>query len=209
MNSALPEKFTLVLGGGGAKGYAHLGVLQALEEMGKKPSLIVGTSMGALMGFLYCTGNPLSTIISEVEKITRLAFFRLAVFSPWSGMWLFSLKGLEKKLRSATGDPLLEELPIPLCTIAVEAHTGKKHIFRRGNAVDAVLASIAVPGYFRPLKSKGIFWVDGGLVEPLPVESAREVGGEFIVAVDVWSRRSQPVYPPPRPFSLLSAYTYA
>ncbi|MHA2610839.1 MAG: patatin-like phospholipase family protein [bacterium JZ-2024 1] len=209
MHSGFPDKFTLVLGGGGAKGYAHLGVLQALEEYGRKPALVVGTSMGALIGFLYCTGNPLSTIIAEVEKINRIAFFRLAGFSPWSGMWLFSLKGLERRLRGATGDPLLENLPIKLCTVAVEAHTGKKHIFRRGNAVDAVLASIAVPGYFRPLKKDGIFWVDGGLVEPLPVESARELGSAFIVAVDVWSRRTAPTYPPSRPFTLFSSFTYS
>ncbi len=205
----IPEPFTLVLGGGGAKGYAHLGVLKALEEKKHKPSLVVGTSMGALVGFLYCTGIPLERIIEGMERISKWTFFWLSEFSPWSLMWLFSLGPLEEKLRKETGDPRFEDLPIRLAVVAVEAHTGRKHIFREGNVVDGVLASIAVPGYFRPLKRNGKFWVDGGLIEPLPILSARELGKAFIVAVDVWSRRDTPLYSLHRPYNLFTAAAYS
>lgn len=179
-----PVKIGLVLGGGAARGFAHIGVIKALEAQGIVPDVIVGTSAGAVVGSLYASG--LSGF--DLQK-TALEIEENQV-SDWSLPDRGVLKGeaLQNFVNKAVGNRLLEKLPRDFAVVATDLKSGDPVLFRTGNTGMAVRASAAVPGVFQPVAIAGHEYVDGGLVSPIPVRFARKLGANFVIAVDISSR---------------------
>ncbi|MDO8250655.1 MAG: patatin-like phospholipase family protein [Rhodoferax sp.] len=180
-----PLKVGLVLGGGAARGFAHIGVIQVLEEAGVRPSLVVGTSAGSLVAAFYAsgkTGAQLQQVAETMEEAT-FADWTLPIFS--RGM----LRGeaLARYVSTQVNGRLIESMPLPLGIVATDLNSGQGMLFQRGDTATAVRASSAVPALFQPVKILGREYVDGGLVSPVPVRYARQMGAEVIIAVDISS----------------------
>ena len=174
----------LVLGGGGARGFAHVGVIQALEENGIKPTMVVGTSVGSLIGSLYASGYT-PTDLEQLALTTtdsQLTDFTLSNQGFVEGIKLKNF--INEKVHGQT----IEDFPIAFAAIAAEKHTLKKAVFTTGNAGLAVQASCSVPTIFiapRIPEKVGKKYVDGGVVSLVPVDSARDLGADIVIAVDV------------------------
>ncbi len=178
-------KIGLVLGGGAARGFAHIGVIQVLEEAGIRPSLVVGTSAGSLVAAFYAsgkTGTQLQQVAETMEEAT-FADWTLPIFS--RGM----LRGeaLSRYVSTQVHGRLIESMPMPLGIVATDLNNGQGVLFQRGDIATAVRASSAVPALFQPVRISGRDYVDGGLVSPVPVRYARQMGAELIIAVDISS----------------------
>ncbi len=174
-----PARFALVLSGGGLRGFAHLGVLRALQRLGAEPDLIVGSSVGAVIGGLYASGTAL-------DAVERLAL--APEMDPWSS-WFVSPQsrsaGLGVFMRGALAQRRMEDFPRRFAAVATARDSGIACAFGRGDAVCAILASSALPGALAPMAIDGREYVDGGLSQPLPVRLARMLGAQHVVAVDV------------------------
>ena len=180
-----PLRIGLVLGGGAARGFAHVGVIQVLEEAGIHPSLVVGTSAGSLVAAFYAsgkTGAQLQQLADTMEEAT-FADWTLPIFS--RGM----LRGeaLARYVSVQVNGRMIESMPLPLGIVATDLNSGQGVLFQRGDTATAVRASSAVPALFQPVKIAGREYVDGGLVSPVPVRYARQMGAELIIAVDISS----------------------
>lgn len=178
-------KVALVLGGGAARGFAHIGVIKALESQGIVPDMVVGTSAGSLVGVLYAAGNngfALHKMALEMDEAT-ISDWSVPFFAKSSGV----LKGdaLQNYVNKAVRNVAIEKMKIPFAAVATDLNSGLPILFQRGNAGLAVRASSAVPGLFQPVKIGEHFYVDGGLVAPVPVHFAREMGADFIIAVNI------------------------
>jgi NTE family protein len=175
----------LVLGGGAARGFAHVGVIQVLERHGLRPDLVVGTSAGSLVAALYASGMG----GAELER-TAMAMEE-ATLTDWTmpliGRGMLRGEALARYVRSAVKGKLIDQMPLPLGILATDLASGEGVVFRRGDAAQAVRASSAVPGLFEPVNIAGRDYVDGGLVAPVPVPQARAMGAEVLVAVDISS----------------------
>jgi len=178
-----PPKIGLALGGGAARGFAHVGVIQVLEENGIKPSLVTGTSAGSLVAAIYASGKSGSQLqrVAETMEEAAIADWSLPLFS--RGM----LRGdaLARYVNGQVGAKLIEELPLPLGIVATDLNSGNDVLFQRGDTGTAVRASSAVPALFQPVKIAGREYVDGGLVSPVPVAAAKRMGADFVIAVDI------------------------
>ncbi len=187
---AKPVKLALALGGGAARGFAHVGVIKTLESQGIFPDIIAGTSAGAVVGALYAAGNN----GFELQKLAhRLDETKI---SDWSLPDRGVLKGesLQQFVNDAVGQRPLESLKKPFGAVATDLHSGESIVFRTGNTGIAVRASATVPGVFQPVKVSGREYVDGGLSSLIPVRAARQMGGDVIIAVDISARPgNQPV----------------
>jgi len=173
----------LALGGGAARGFAHVGVLQVLEENGLRPTVVTGTSAGSLVAAMYATGM-------KGAELERLALgMEEATLTDWSlpilGRGVLRGDALERYVRQAVGGRTLENMALPLGILATDLQSGRGVLFRRGDAAIAVRASSAVPGVFTPVLISGREYVDGGLVAPVPVSQARDMGAEVVLAVDI------------------------
>jgi NTE family protein len=175
----------LVLGGGAARGFAHVGVIQVLERHGLRPDLVVGTSAGSLVAALYASGMG----GAELER-TAMAMEE-ATLTDWTmpliGRGMLRGEALARYVRGAVKGKLIDQMPLPLGILATDLASGEGVVFRRGDAAQAVRASSAVPGLFEPVNIAGRDYVDGGLVAPVPVPQARAMGAEVLVAVDISS----------------------
>lgn len=173
----------MALGGGAARGFAHVGVIQVLEANGIRPQLVTGTSAGSLVATLYASGRS----AAELER-TALTMDE-ALLTDWSmpltGRGLLRGEALARYVRQAVGGKLIEQMSFPLGILATDLGNGRGVLFRRGDAAQAVRASSAVPGVFQPVAIAGREYVDGGLVAPVPVHHAREMGAEVVLAVDI------------------------
>lgn len=177
----MPE-ITLALGGGGAKGFAHIGVLRVLEEQGYRVRAVAGTSAGSIIGALYAAGYDAEEITAWVESVPERAFQR----RPHDGPSLMGLAGVEAMLRQALGERTFADLPIPFGAVAVDLLKGHTVYLRRGSVVEAVLASSAVPGIFPPRQRNGRLLVDGGVMDNVPVRLARLLAPHLpVVAVSL------------------------
>ena len=178
-----PPRIGLALGGGAARGFAHIGVIQVLEEAGIKPDLVVGTSAGSLVAALYATGRP----GAELARVA-LAMDESAI-TDWSfpGRGLIRGEALARYVREQTGGKTIEQLAMPLGIVATDLDSGLPMLFQRGDVGMAVRASSAVPAVFQPVKIGSREYVDGGLVSPVPVRFARQMGAELVIAVDISS----------------------
>lgn len=160
----------LALGGGGTKGIAHLGVLRALEQQGLQMAAIAGTSVGGLMAAVYATGRPLAEIIQRVASLQQGSLFRRGKEIDNA---LLGLEGVAEVLLELIGEKYFEELPIPLAVTAVDLNTGQEIVLHSGRVLDAVLATIALPGIFPPRQIGEHVLIDGGVSNPVPVGVAR------------------------------------
>lgn len=176
-----PLKIALVLGGGGARGFAHVGVLKMLDAQGLKPDFVVGTSAGSVAGALYAAGFngfDLQQMAFELDRAT---------VADWSmfGKGLIRGEALQAFINKIAGNRSIEQLKIPFACVATRLDTGQGVLFQRGNLGMAVRASSSVPGVFQPTVINGIEYVDGGLVSPVPIRYAKQLGADFVIAVDV------------------------
>lgn len=176
------SKKGLILGAGGARGFAHLGFLQVLEKEGLEMDLIVGCSIGAIFGALYAAGIDLY----RLEKLLTYPGFsrRLFDISVTRGGFIKGDKLLEA-MRLLTKDLQFEDLKIPLAIVATDIETGDSVVFREGNVAQAVRASISIPGVFQPFRYQGRLLVDGAVKNRLPIHVAQKMGADKILAVDV------------------------
>ena len=179
--TAKPVKIGLALGGGAARGFAHIGVIKALEAQGIIPDIVVGTSAGAVVGALYAAGNN----GFELQKLAhRLDETKLADWSiPDRGV--LKGDGLQKFVNDAVTNRPIETLKKPFAVVATDLHSGEAILFRTGNTGMAVRASATVPGVFRPVSINGHEYVDGGLSSLVPVRFARQLGADVVIAVDI------------------------
>ena len=183
--SKTPLRIGLALGGGAARGFAHVGVIQVLEEAGIRPVLVTGTSAGSLVAALYASGKngaQLQNIAETMEEAT-IADWTLQVFTRGA------LRGeaLAKYVNAQVGQKSIEAMPMPLGIVATDLNSGNDIVFQRGDTGTAVRASSAVPAVFQPVKIGNREYVDGGLVSPVPVRAAKKMGAELIIAVDISS----------------------
>lgn len=173
----------LALGGGAARGFAHVGVVQVLEEAGIRPDFVVGTSAGSLVAALYASGKTGAQLQQVAEGMEEAAFtdWTLPIFS--RGM----LRGeaLARYVNAQVQGRLLQDMALPLGIVATDLNSGQGVLFQRGDTGTAVRASSAVPAVFLPVRIGEREYVDGGLVAPVPVRYARQMGAEFVVAVDI------------------------
>ena len=176
-----PPRIGLALGGGAARGFAHIGVIQVLEEQGIRPDLVVGTSAGSLVAALYASGK------SGVEMGSLAQSMDESGLTDWSfpGRGLIRGEALARYVRSQTGGMTIEQAKLPLGIVATDLSDGQPVLFQRGDLGTAVRASSAVPAVFQPVKIGSHEYVDGGLVSPVPVRFARQMGAELVIAVDI------------------------
>ncbi len=182
MTSRRKPRVGLVLGSGSARGWAHVGVIRALERAGIKPDLVCGTSIGALVGAAYAAG--------ELERFEQW-LLRLRVADVLSFMDVHMNGGMIKGerlmdfFRRNFIDRPIEDLPLPFAAVATDLHSGAEVWLREGSTIAAVRASIALPALFTPALHEGRVLVDGGLVNPVPVSLARAMGADIVIAVDL------------------------
>jgi NTE family protein len=177
-------KIGFALGAGSARGWAHIGVLRTLTEAGIKPDFIAGCSVGAFVGAAYAVGR-LDQVESFALGIDRRRMFKLADFGLRGGL----IKGerINEVFREQFVESEFSDLPIPLAAVATDLHTGQEVWLREGKVSDAVAASIAVPGLFRPVQRDDRYLVDGSVVNPIPVSLCRAMGADIVLAVDLGS----------------------
>jgi NTE family protein len=192
-----PPRLCLALGGGAARGFAHIGVIQVLEESGIKPHCVAGTSAGSLVAALYASG------LNGTELAKLALRMDESAITDWSfpGRGVIRGEALARYVRQQTQGKLIEQLPMPLGIVATDLDSGQGVLFRRGDLGQAVRASSAVPAVFQPVRIANREYVDGGLVSPVPVRYAREMGAEMVVAVDISTQPDG--QPTSDPFSLL------
>ena len=193
----------LALGSGSARGWAHIGAIRALEERGVKPDFVCGTSIGALVGAIYASGQ-----LDALERwVTRLAWSQVVRLMDitWKG-GLIRGQRLFNLFRSTFEDRDIAELDTRFGCVATELSSGREIWIQHGSLLDAARASIAMPGLFTPVVRNGTVLVDGGLVNPVPVSMCRAFGAEIVIAVDLsWGKlgpyrnmgRDLPAAPPP------------
>lgn len=183
-----PFRIGIALGGGAARGFAHIGVIKALESQGIVVDIVTGTSAGSLVGALYAAGNDgfaLNRLALEMDEAT-ISDWSVPFFSTATGV--LKGEGLQNYVNKILHNMPIEQLKKPFGAVATDLGSGLPILFRRGNAGLAVRASSAVPGVFQPVKIGSRFYVDGGLVSPVPVRFSREMGADFVIAVNISSR---------------------
>ncbi len=171
----------LALGGGAARGFAHIGVIQVLEEAGIRPALVAGTSAGSLVAALYASGKSGTELVRMADAMDETAI------TDWSfpGRGLIRGEALARFVRDNTGGKMIEQMRMPLGIVATDLDNGQPILFQTGDTGVAVRASSAVPAVFQPVRIGSREYVDGGLVSPVPVRFARQMGAEFVIAVDI------------------------
>lgn len=178
------KKFGLALGAGGSRGVAHIGFLQALEEVGVRPAFVTGCSMGAIVGACYCAGvTPAAMKEAVIDlKLTDLAALN---FTPFRSNGLMKMTKARNLMVRLMGEKTFDELQIPFACVATDLTEGKVAVLDSGNVIDCALASASIPGAFTPADLYGHPLIDGGILERVPTRKLKKMGAEYIVAVDV------------------------
>jgi len=189
------KKIGLALGGGAVRGAAHLGVLEVLEREGIRPDYVAGVSAGSAVGAVYCAGLDLDEMKCMAlglrwRKLGRVTRSRLG---------LFDGRRIEEYLEEAIGPLQFEELEIPLATVAVDIVHGELVVLKEGSVAPAVRASCAIPGIFTPVERGEQILVDGGMLNNVPVSVARDMGADYVIAVDlfpptIWGTRPRNLF---------------
>ena len=175
----------LALGGGAARGFAHIGVIKSLEAQGIKPDLVVGTSAGSVIAALYASGNHGPDLQRLALTLDEASITDWAL--PFSGKFGGVIKGdaLQSSINRMVKNLRIEQMTMPLGIVATDLQTGNGTLFQRGDTGMAVRASCSVPGIFQPTIINNREYVDGGLVSPVPVRYARQMGADFVIAVNI------------------------
>ncbi|SFV32197.1 patatin-like phospholipase family protein [Hyphomicrobium facile] len=179
------QKFALALGGGAARGWAHIGILQGLAEARLEPEIVVGTSIGAIVGGHYASGR-LNDLADFARQLTRRRVFSFLDLSV-SGSGLIAGQRLFDRFDDHLRGLTIEQLPVRFAAIATDLATGHEVWLRRGCVTEAVRASSAIPGIVRPVRLNGRWMVDGCLVNPVPVSVCRALGARVVVGVNLTS----------------------
>jgi NTE family protein len=179
------KKLGYALGGGAARGMFHIGVLSVLEEYGITPDIIAGTSMGSIIGAMYASGLKTSDLKQIARSIDWKQIMRLTdiVALPKSG--LIQGKRIAALLKSILGDTDFSRLKCKYAAVAADLYTGQQVVFTEGSLIEAIRASISIPGIFTPVHYEGHYLVDGGLVNVVPVSVCRDLGADFVIGVNV------------------------
>lgn len=199
-------KIGLALGGGGARGWAHLGVIRALRTLGVEPDVVAGTSIGALVGAVYAAGV-FEAFVAEAEGLNFLRLARLFAEMRLPQHGLLSGRPVMAWLEQGQllGQRTFDDLRLPFAAVATDLYREEAVTLDRGSVAQAVRASISIPGIFDPVIRDGRALVDGGLTDPVPVSAARALGADIVIAVDVNGRVPAPSFPGgARPPSLLA-----
>ena len=195
------QTIALALGAGGARGLAHIGVIKALEEVGFKPDLIVGSSMGAFIGSFYAFGYS-SDEMKDIYKKALVKFAGNIVKLNIKFDSIIDSSIIRDVLMDYFKDTKIEEAKIKLGIVASDISSKKEVLFTNGNLINAVQASAAIPFVFPAVRLKGMKLVDGGVIEPVPVRAARFMGAEKIIGVNVMKRRYPEIKKTHMPWSL-------
>lgn len=181
---AVPKSTTLavVLGGGGMRGYAHIGVLQALEEAGIRPDLIVGTSIGAIVGAAYASGISLTQLWQKADTVRVLSLADVTLTGPG----FVKGEALARWTNELVGQQPIERFPTKFAAVATDLGRSMPYVITKGDAGLAVRASAAIPGVFLPVRLAGSEFVDGGVISLVPIHAARALGADIIVGVDIY-----------------------
>ncbi len=180
------EKVGLVLSGGSAYGFAHIGVLKVLEENNIPIDIIAGTSMGAIVGGLYSAGMTTKEMEEVLKSFSRNRIVDFNLFGIFDEGFLYGKK-VTKFFSNLIGDKNIEDCEKKFCCVASDLASGHKYVFEKGPIVQAIRASMSIPGIFRPVKIDKMCLVDGGISDNLPVEDARRLGATKVISVDVCS----------------------
>lgn len=185
------KKVGLVLSGGAAYGFAHIGVIKTLLKHNIPIDIISGTSMGALVGGVFAAGMPIEEMEKILEKFSRK---HIVDFNPFvlTDTGLLYGKKVSNLLTKLIGDKKIEDCDIKYCAIASDLYSGKKYVFKQGDLVTAIRASISIPVIFKPVKMDKMCLIDGGAHDNLPVKDARKMGADVVIAVDVCSAYKKP-----------------
>jgi len=176
-------KIGLALGGGAARGWAHIGVIQALHDAGIVPDIVAGTSIGAVVGGCFSAGH-LMELEGFARSLTRRRIFGYLDLN-LSGTGLITGQRLNDTLKKTIGDRSFEDLPVKFTAVATEIGTGHEIWLSRGHLVEAIRASYALPGIFKPVKVNGRWLFDGALVNPVPISVCRALGARYVIAVNL------------------------
>ena len=179
------SRIGLALGSGAARGWAHIGVLRALNEIGVRPDVVVGTSIGAVVGSCYCAGL-LDDVEAFARRLTRRKVFGFLDVN-FTGGGLFTGNKMTRLLETEFKDRRIEDLDPTFVCVTTELSTGHEIWIRRGGLVSAIRASYAIPGLFQPILINGRWLVDGAIVNPIPVSVCRAFGAEVVIAVNLSS----------------------
>ena len=185
-SSAPPIRIGLALGGGAAKGFAHIGVIKMLEANGFTPTVIAGTSAGSVVGALYASGM---NAFELQEKAVALDEAKIRDLQLSSGGLVLGQK-LEDYVNEQVHRKPLEQMAKPFVVVSTRLEDGERTVFARGNVGQAVRASSSVPGVFQPVTIGKYHYVDGGIVSPVPVDAARNLGADIVIAVDISNKAS-------------------
>ncbi len=175
----------LALGGGAARGFAHIGVIKALESQDIFPNLVVGTSAGSVIAALYASGYRGTELQKIALSLDEAAITDWAL--PFSGRFGGMIKGdaLQAMVNRLVKNQTIENMPMPLGIVGTDLQTGNGVLFQRGDTGQAVRASCSIPGVFQPTIIQGREYVDGGLVSPVPVRYAKQMGADIVIAVNI------------------------
>jgi len=179
----LNPRIGLALGSGSARGWAHIGVLQALAELGIRPGIVAGSSIGALVGAAYACGR-LDLLVRGVERLSWREMLNYVDPSLLGG-GLIQGEKLAEFVRGHMPETMIEQMPVKFGAVATELDSGVEVWFQHGSLLEAVRASISLPGLFAPVEWEGRWLVDGGLTNPVPVSLCRALGAEQVIAVDL------------------------
>ena len=176
-----PPRLALVLGSGGPRGFAHIGVLKVLDDAGIHPDLIVGSSVGAMVGSIYAGGMSVAELEREAYDLNILQFFEMSRLTGG----LANGRAVQDFVNAHVGDRPIEKLKVPFVAAATRVRDHSLVLFTRGDTGLAVRASGASPGQFEPVKIGAEAYVDGDEASPVPIRAARQLGARFVIAVDV------------------------
>lgn len=179
---ARPSRVALALGSGGARGYAHIGVVTELDARGYEIVSVAGSSMGALVGGLYCAGR-LDDYVDWISGLSQLDVMRLLDVSLSKPGGMIGAERILARVREILGDTVIEDLEIPFTAVATDLAAGRPVWFQKGSLVDAIRASIAIPGVIRPHEVDGRLLADGGILDPLPVAPTSAVSSDVTIGV--------------------------
>lgn len=174
----------LALGGGGAKGFAHIGVIKVLESHGIKPKIVTGTSAGSFVGSIYASGKTPYQLQELALKLDESDIRDLTI----STQGFITGQKLQDFVNKQVNNKSIQQFPIRFAAVATQLDNGKKTAFNKGNVGQAVRASCSIPNVFVPATINGVRYVDGGLVSPIPVQTARDMGADIVIAVDISAR---------------------
>ena len=181
----MKQSIALVLGSGGARGLAHIGVIEEFEKQGFEINSVAGTSMGALIGGLYAM-DKLQDYKEWSLTLDIVNVFNLIDFT-FSSQGLIKADRVFKKMKTFITDKNIEDLKIPFAAVATDITNEKEVVFTTGSVYEAVRASIAIPTVFTPVKKDNVLLVDGGLLNPIPVNRVKRIGNDILVAVNVYA----------------------